>query len=162
MANWKKIGIISGIGAGVIGIVTYASKLTKASKNLESIVKANLHAIKLEGVTIRIDVQIKNPSSIGFKIKYPFVKVMYKESVVGTSQVIDKIISIPKNGEVNVKGIMITIPYTGLFSVGAGLMKALTMNDAAVITIKTISNVDLGWKKLPYEKLSDITLRAKK
>jgi hypothetical protein len=162
MANWKKIGIISGIGAGVVGIVTYASKLTKASKNLESIVKANLHAIKLEGVTIRIDVQIKNPSSVGFKIKYPFVKVMYKESVVGTSQVIDKIISIPKNGEVNVKGIMITIPYTGLFSVGAGLMKALTMNDAAVITIKTISNVDLGWKKLPYEKSSDITLRAKK
>ena len=161
MANWKKIGIISGIGAGVVGIATYASRLSKASNNLETVIKANLHSIKLQGITIRIDVQIKNPSSVGFKIKYPFVKVLFKESVVGTSQVIDKVITIPKHGEVNVEGIMITIPYTGLFSVGAGLLKALSNNEGAKLTVKTISTVDLGWKKLPYEKLSDITLKSK-
>jgi hypothetical protein len=81
--------------------------------------------------------------------------------VIGTSQVIDKNIEIPKNGEVNIEGIMILVPYTGLFSVGAGLMKALTMNEAAIITVKTISQVDLGWRKLPYEKTNDITLRNK-
>lgn len=86
---------------------------------------------------------------------------MFKDSIIGTSQVIDKTITIPKNGEVNVEGIMILVPYTGLFSVGAGLLKALTQNDSAVITVKTITNVDLGWKKLPYEKSSDITLRNK-
>ena len=161
MANWKKIGIISGIGAGVAGIVTYASRLSKASNNLETVVKANVHSIKLEGITIRIDVQIKNPSSVGFKIKYPFVKALYKETVIGTSQVIDKTILIPKNGEVNVQGIMITIPYTGLFSVGAGLLKALSQHEAAVITVITISNVDLGWKKLAYETSNDITLKSK-
>lgn len=161
MANWKKIGIISGIGAGLVGIASYASRLNKASNNLETVVKANLHSIKLEGITIRIDVQIKNPSSVGFKIKYPFVKVIYKESAVGTSKVIDKIILIPKNGEINVEGIMITIPYTGLFSVGSGLLKALSKNEGAILTIKTISTVDLGWKKLPYEKSNDITLRKK-
>ncbi len=161
MANWKKIGIISGIGAGVVGAVTYVSRLSKASDNLETVVKANVHSIKLEGITIRIDVQIKNPSSVGFKIKYPFVKALYKDSVIGTSQVIDKTINIPKNGEVNIQGIMITIPYTGLFSVGAGLLKALSQNEAAIITVKTISNVDLGWKKLAYEKSNDITLKSK-
>lgn len=161
MANWKKIGLISGIGAGVVGIVTYASKLTKASNNLETVIKANVHSIKLDGITIRIDVQIKNPSSVGFKIKYPFVKLIFKESVVGTSQVIDKTITIPKNGEVNIEGIMITIPYTGLFSVGAGLLKALANNDGAVLTVKTISTVDLGWKKLPYENTNNINLKSK-
>lgn len=161
MANWKRIGIISGIGAGVVGLFTYASRLNKASSNLETVVKANIHSIKLEGVTIRIDVQIKNPSSVGFKIKYPFLKVVFKDSVVGTSKVIDKTISIPKNGEVNIEGIMILIPYTGLLSVGAGFLKALTQNDSAIITVKTITNVDLGWKKLPYEKSNDIILRNK-
>lgn len=161
MANWKKIGIISGIGAGLVGLATYASRLSKASTNSETVVKANIHSIKLEGITIRIDVQIKNPSSVGFKIKYPFVKAMFKDSIIGTSQVIDKTITIPKNGEVNVEGIMILVPFTGLFSVGAGLLKALTQNDSAVITVKTITNVDLGWKKLPYEKSTDITLRNK-
>ena len=81
MANWKKIGIISGIGAGLVGIATYASRLNKASNNLETVVKANLHSIKLEGITIRIDVKIKNPSSVGFKINYPFVKVIYKRII---------------------------------------------------------------------------------
>ncbi len=161
MANWKRIGIISGIGAGVVSLFTYVSRLNKASSNLETVVKANIHSIKLEGITVRIDVQIKNPSSVGFKIKYPFLKVVFKDSVVGTSKVIDNTINIPKNGEVNIEGIMILIPYTGLLSVGAGLLKALTQYDSAIITVKTITNVDLGWKKLPYETSNDITLRNK-
>lgn len=161
MANWKKIGIISGIGAGVVGLLGYANRLSKASDKIETNIKANIHSIKLEGITIRIDVKLKNPSNVKFKIKYPFIKASFKDSVIGTSQVIDKNIEIPKNGEVNIEGIMILVPYTGLFSIGAGLMKALTMNDAAVINVKTISQVDLGWKKLPYEKSNDITLRNK-
>ncbi len=161
MANWKKIGLISCIGAGVVGLVTYGSRLNKASNNLQTVVKTNIHSVKLDGLTLRVDVQIKNPSSVSFKIKYPFVKILFKDAVIGTSQVINKNITIPKNGEINVEAILINIPITGIFSIGGGLIKLLLQKQPAVVTVKTISTVDLGWKKLPYEKSDDFTLKPK-
>ncbi|MCA6437396.1 MAG: hypothetical protein IM600_03695 [Bacteroidetes bacterium] len=161
MANWKKIGIISGIGAGVVGLVTYVSRLNRAQTQLESVTTAKIHSLKLDGLTIRVDVQLKNPSRSSFNIKFPFVKLVYKDKVVGTSQVIDKNIKIPAYGEANIESIMIKIPVTSIFSIGAGLVKLLLQKVAVVISVKTISTIDLGWKKLPYEKSDDMTLHPK-
>ncbi len=158
MANWKKIGIISGIGAGVVGLITYVTRLKRANAQLESITTAKIHSLKLDGLTIRVDVELKNPSRSSFNIKFPFVKLIYKDKVIGTSQVIDKDIKIPSNGEANIEAIMIKIPVTSIFSIGAGLIKLLVQKQAAVISVKTISTIDLGWKKLPYEKSDDMTL----
>jgi len=161
MANWKKIGIISGIGAGVVGLVTYVSRLNRAQAQLESVTTAKIHSLKLDGLTIRVDVQLKNPSRSSFNIKFPFVKLIYKDKVVGTSQVIDKNIKIPAYGEANIESIMIKVPVTSIFSIGAGLVKLLVQKEAVVISVKTISTIDLGWKKLPYEKSDDMTLHPK-
>jgi hypothetical protein len=161
MANWKKIGIISGIGAGLVGLVTYVSRLNRAQTQLESVTTAKIHSLKLDGLTIRVDVQLKNPSRSSFNIKFPFVKLVYKDKVVGTSQVIDKNIKIPAYGEANIESIMIKIPVTSIFSIGAGLVKLLVQKVAVVISVKTISTIDLGWKKLPYEKSDDMTLHPK-
>lgn len=158
MANWKTIGIVSGIGAGVVGLITYVSRLKRANAQLESIATAKIHSLKLDGLTIRVDVELKNPSRSSFNIKFPFVKLIYKDKVIGTSQVIDKDIKIPSNGEANIEAIMIKIPVTSIFSIGAGLIKLLVQKQAAVISVKTISTIDLGWKKLPYEKSDNMTL----
>ncbi len=158
MANWKKIGIISGIGAGVVGLITYVTRLKRANAQLESITTAKIHSLKLDGLTIRVDVELKNPSRSSFNIKFPFVKLIYKDKVIGTSQVIDKDIKIPSNGEARIEAIMIKIPVTSIFSIGAGLIKLLVQKQAAVISVKTISTIDLGWKKLPYEKSDHMTL----
>ncbi len=158
MANWKTIGIVSGIGAGVFGLVAYVTRLKRANAQLESIATAKIHSLKLDGLTIRVDVELKNPSRSSFNIKFPFVKILYKDKVVGTSQVIDKSIKIPAYGEANIEAIMIKIPVTSIFSIGAGLIKLLVQKQAAVVSVKTISTIDLGWKKLPYEKSDDMTL----
>jgi hypothetical protein len=158
MANWKTIGIVSGIGAGVVGLITYVTRLKRANAQLESIATAKIHSLKLDGLTIRVDVELKNPSRSSFNIKFPFVKILYKDKVVGTSQVIDKDIKIPAYGEANIEAIMIKIPMTNIFSIGAGLIKLLIKKEAAVVSVKTISTIDLGWKKLPYEKSDDMTL----
>lgn len=158
MANWKKIGIVSGIGAGVVGLITYVTRLNRAQAQLETVATAKIHSLKLDGLTIRVDVQLKNPSRSSFIIKFPFVKIVYKDKVIGTSQVIDKNIQIPAFGEANIESIMIKIPVTSIFSIGAGLIKLLVQKEAAVISVKTISTIDLGWKKLPYEKSDDMTL----
>ena len=158
MANWKKIGIISGIGAGVVGLITYVSRLNRAQAQLETVTIAKIHSLKLDGLTIRVDVQLKNPSRSSFNIKFPFVKIVYKDKVIGTSQVIDKNITIPAYGEANIESIMIKIPVTSMFSIGAGLIKLLVQKEEVIISVKTISTIDLGWKKLPYEKSDYMTL----
>lgn len=158
MADWKKIGIISGIGAGVVGLVTYITRLTKTNAQLEAVTTAKIHSLKLDGLTIRVDVTLKNPSAGTFSIKFPFVKLLFKNSVVGTSQVIDKDIKIPSYGEAKIEAIMVKIPMTSMFSIGAGLFQLLTQKKPAIISVMTISTIDLGWKKLPYEKTDNMTL----
>lgn len=158
MADWTKIGIISGIGAGVVGLFAYFSKLRNASVQMEAVTTAKIHSLKLDGLTIRVDVQLKNPSAGSFSIKFPFVKLLFKNAVVGTSQVIDKDIKIPAYGEANIEAIMVKIPMTSIFSIGAGLIKMLAQKQPAAVSVMTISTIDLGWKKLPYEKTDNMTL----
>jgi hypothetical protein len=161
MANWKKILIGTGITAGVVSALTYASKLMRTGAQLESVASAMIHALKLDGLTVRIDVVLKNPTGSSLKLKFPFVKLLYQGKVIGTSKVIDKDITLPKNGEAKVSGIMVTMPATGLLSLGGGLLSVLTKKQPAPISVKTITTIDLGWKKVPYEKTDNMTIKPK-
>jgi hypothetical protein len=158
MSNWIKIGIGTGIGAGVIGLITYFTRLKRTSVEMESVASAKIHTLKLDGLTVRIDVQMKNPTSSSFKIKFPFVKILYKDKTIGTSQVINKDIQIPAYGEAVISAIMVKIPMTGLLSLGGGIVKLLTKKQPVPIFVKTVTTIDLGWKKIPYEKTDDNTL----
>lgn len=161
MPNWKKIILGTTIGAGVISLIAYASKLKRTSTELESVATANIHSLKLDGLTIRIDVQLKNPTSSSLKIKFPFVKVLYKNQVIGTSKVVNQDIKIPSHGEAKISGILINIPVTGLLKLGGGMYNLITKKQAAPIFVKTITTIDLGWKKIPYEKTDNNTLKPK-
>lgn len=158
MANWTKIMVGTGIGAGLVGLVAYVTRLKRTSAEMESMASAKIHSLKLDGLTLRIDVQLKNPSNGSFKIKFPFVKVIYKDKTIGSSQVINKDIQIPAYGEARIEAIMIKIPFTGLFSLGAGLYKSLSQKEPVPLFVKTVTTIDLGWKKVPYEKTDDNTL----
>jgi hypothetical protein len=161
MLNWGKIIFGTTIGAGIAGAVAYAMRLKRTSAELESIASAKIHALKLDGLTVRIDVQLKNPSSSSLKIKFPFVKIIYANKVIGSSKVINKDITIPAYGEAKIDGIMITMPITGLVSLGGGFYNLLVKKQPAKIFVKTITTIDLGWKKFPYEKTEDNTLKPK-
>lgn len=161
MASLKKILIGSTIGVGVIGLVSYLSRLKRTSAELESVATASIHSLKLDGLTARIDVKLKNPTDSTLKIKFPFVKVIYKEQVIGTSKVIDKDITIPKYGEANITGIMVNMPMTSLLSLGGGLLNLIKKKTAVPISVKTVTTIDLGWKKIPYSKTDDLSLKPK-
>jgi hypothetical protein len=162
MASLKKILIGTTIGAGVIALISYVSKLKRTSAQLESVATANIHSIKFDGLTVRIDVTLKNPTESSLKIKYPFVKILFDEKVIGTSKLFDKDITIPKHGEAKISGIMINVPATGLLSLGGGIFNLLVKKQDAPIFVKTITTIDLGWKKIPYEKTDNNTLKPKK
>jgi len=155
----KKILVGSAIGGGIIAGVTYFLRLQKTNVELETFAKVNIFKLDLSGLVLQVDVQLKNPTRTKFTIKFPFIKLIYKDATVGSSQVVDKDINIPAYGEAVAEKIMINIPPRNIFSVSAGLLKSLIAGESVVLNVKTISTVDFGWKKFPYEKTEDINLK---
>lgn len=189
MSNWKKATWITGIGAvSITGIIFLRGLLNKAfdiaelkkmSDQLQTIPSAMIHKLDFTGLSIRIDVKMKNPSNHGFKMTYPFIKVNYNKKPIGSSQAIDKVISIPPNGEVNILGIMLNFPLFGMFSIVSGLIKSLQSGEAVKLEVNTASTIDPLWtvdtktkewksikdfgiKKLraiPYDDNQEVTLK---
>ncbi|MBI3502309.1 MAG: hypothetical protein HY063_10995 [Bacteroidetes bacterium] len=160
--SWKKTIIGTGIIGGAIAGLTYFFRLKRTSVELESFASIKIHKLDLSGLVIRVDVQLKNPTRTKFKIKFPFIKLIYPAdsgTTIGSSQVVDKDITIPAYGEAVAEAIMIKIPPRNVFSASAGMISSLLNGESVKLTSKTISTIDLGWKKLPYEKAEQLILK---
>lgn len=155
MKGWVKIAI----GAGLVGGIGYALKMRRTSAEIEVVNVVNVHKLDFTGITIRVDSLIKNPTKGSLTLKHPFVKLIYKDATIGSSDAVNKDIKIPSYGQVQLDPIMIKVPLAGLFSLGADLLKALKENTGIKLNIKTVSTIDLGFKKLPYEKVEEVILK---
>ena len=159
MSIATKILTTSVIGVGAIAGWTYVKNLKKAQAELEVVPKASIHQLSWDGLTIRLDVLLKNPTKGSFSIKFPFVKLLYKDSVIGSSEAIDKDIKIPAFGQAMIDKIMITIPMTSVFSVVFTVIKALYNNEAIRMIVKTITTIDIGIMSVPYEDKKEVTVK---
>ena len=139
------------IGTGVVLTGGYLIKMSRTSANLETEIKAIIHKFDLTGITIRVDAKIKNPTEGSLKIKYPFVKLAYKGETVGSSQVVNQDITIPKFGEANIQAIMIKIPLMGLLSAGLDLLTSLKSGAGVKIGITIITTIYTAISSFPYE-----------
>ncbi len=88
------------ISAGAIAGWSYVKNLKKAQAELEVVPKASIYQLSWDGLTIKVDVLLKNPTKGSFSVKFPFVKLLYKDATIGSSQVVNKEIKIPQFGEV--------------------------------------------------------------
>ncbi len=147
------------LGAGAIAGWSYVKNLKRAAAELEAVPSAAIHKLSWDGLSIRIDVLLKNPTKGSFSVKFPFVKLLYKEAVIGTSQSVDKQIRLPPHGEARIDGILVQVPMTNVFSVAFSLIKALFNSEAAQLTVRTITTIDLGWIVLPYETKTEATIK---
>jgi len=139
------------IGTGVVLTGGYLFKMSRTSANLETEIKAIIHKFDLTGITIRVDAKIKNPTEGSLKIKYPFVKLSYKGGTVGSSQVVNQDITIPKFGEANIEAIMIKIPLMDLLSAGLDLLTSLKSGAGVKIGITIITTIYTAISSFPYE-----------
>ena len=162
METWKKIAVGTVVGGVLIGGTIYLVRLNKMSAELETVPMVKIHKLDLTGLTLRVDVQLKNPTRTAFKIKFPFIKLVYKGTTVGSSQVLDKDIAIPAFGEAVINQIMIRVPLLSIFSLSGGLIKAIQNKEAVKLDVTTLTTIDLGWKKSPYTKTDTITLSQAK
>jgi len=188
MANWKKIGWITGIAtASTAGLLYVArgffnkaydiNELKKLTDQLVVIPSAKIHKLDFTGLTIRIDAKMKNPTDRGFKMKYPFIQVGYNGKVLGSSQATNEVLSIPPNDEYTLKAVMLNFPLIGMLSLVSALFKSLQSGQAVKLKVATTSKIDPLWevsdgkweslkdygvkvlRAIPYGNIQEVTLK---
>lgn len=173
MANLKKIGWITGVATasltglfflvrGVFNKAYSLDELKKLSDRLVAIPSAMVHRLDFTGLTIRVDVKLKNPTNNGFKMKYPFIQVGFGGKVIGSSQATDEILSIPPNGEYQIKAIMLNFPLIGMISVLSDLLKSLENGKEIKLKVATTSTIDPLWevKNGEWKPLNDYGVKV--
>ncbi len=155
MNNWGEIAI----GAGVLLGGGYLLRMNRTSANLEIEVSSQILSLKLSGITVKINAKIKNPTDGSLKIKYPFLKLIFKGETLGSSQVINQNISIPAFGEANIEGMVINVPLSGIFSIGMDLLTSLKTKTGVKVIVKVITTVYTTFSSLPYEQEIEQVLR---
>ncbi len=146
------------IGAGVLGAMVganYLLKLKRLSAELETLTKASIHKIGLTGLTLRIDIMMKNPSGGSVKVKYPFVKLQYQGNTFASSEVKNQDFELPKYGQKQIDPIFISLGFISLATNVPALLKEYRASGKIKITASTISTIN---NKLPYNKAQEITI----
>lgn len=155
MNTLGKIAIGVLVGGGAYAGYKYFSGLKQTSTELESVSSLMIHKMGLDGLTIRVDITLKNPTSGTLSIKYPFVKLLHENAMIGSSKVIDKDIQLSPFGETHIEQILINVPIMSILN----LAKSLVAKQPVKVVSKIISTINLGWKKLPFEKSQEHTLK---
>lgn len=159
MSLLTKILTTTALGTAAYAGWSYLKNLKTAGAELEVLPKATVHQLSWDGLTIRLDVLLKNPTKGSFTLKFPFVKLLYKDTVIGSSAPVDKDIKIPAFGQVMIDKIMVQIPMMGVFSLAFTLVKALISGQSETLTVRTLTTIDLGIIILPYETKQEITIK---
>jgi hypothetical protein len=159
MSTLAKILTTTVLGAGAIAGWSYLKNLKNAGAELEIVPKATIHQLSWNGLTIRLDILLKNPTNGSFSLIAPFIKLLYKDTTIGSSTPVSKEFKLPAHGELMFDKILVQIPMSNVFSVAFTLIKALTGGEPATITVRTLTTINLGIIKFPYESKKDITIK---
>lgn len=159
MNTTDKILAGSAIGIAAIATIAYVSRISRAQVQLQVIPNASIYKIGLDGMTIKVNALLKNPTGASFKLKYPFIELTHKNVLVGSSQVVNKDIRIPKYGQVLIKDMMVNIPVLSFFSVVYDMIKALMNKQPITFTVGVITTVDLGWSQVAYEHKQELVVK---
>jgi hypothetical protein len=73
--------------------------------------------------------------------------------------VIDKDITIPPYGEAVINGVMIAIPITNILTNAYKIFKDLNAGKKVKLKALTHTTINLGWKTLPFDKVSEFDLK---
>ena len=146
------------IGGAIAG-GSYFYNMKRASVQLEVIPKAYLHSLSWTALTIRVDALLKNPTRASFKVKFPYIRITYGDSLLGSSQVIDKDIHVPSYGQVVIDGMIVEVPVLGILSGAYSIVKALYSKEPVKLKAQVITTINLGWSRIPYDSSTDIVLK---
>ena len=147
------------LGAAGIAGGAYLFNLSRLSAELEVVSKAAIHKVTLSGLTIRIDVTLKNPTGGSINVKFPFVKLLYSETTLGSSEVRDQNFDLAKFAEKTLDPIYITLPFMSLASSAPALLKEYRSTGKFDLVIKIVTTLN---NTIPFSKTQNITIGSQK
>lgn len=148
------------IAGGVAAIlsVSYLSRLQKASTNITSRIRVQIHKINLTGIELKAEVQLQNPNPISLSLQQPFVKILFKDKLLGSSFLENVVIDIPENSQ---KDFDLRIQSAGWLSLiqilGTKIVSDIRSGNPIQLHIQT--QISTTVKGLPYEKTETILLK---
>lgn len=154
MNIWTGI-LLLGAGFALWGL----TKLTHAGRNLVAETKGRIHSLDFEKIIFSIDSILKNPSNTELTIQYPFVKIFYKGSLIASSELKNRLVSIQPLMQTIIADIRIPVSYLKLTGVGAELLQKIQDKTKKVtfqVEIQTL--IHLAGSKVPFSKTEDITV----
>lgn len=144
------------VSAAVLALgLPYLLKLKRLSEELETVTKVNIHNVSFTGMKLRVDITLKNPTAATMKVKHPFIRMMYKDSVFASSESKDKDYEIQKFSELNVDPVYVDLSFITLATQVPELLKKYRSEGKLALTVKTITTIN---NKIPYTKIDNINI----
>lgn len=154
METRTKVAI--GVGAALFGLgLPYLLKLKRLSDELETVTKVNIHHVSLGGMKLRVDIILKNPTEVTMKVKHPFVRMLYKETVFASSESKDKDYDLPKFGELGIDPVYIDLSFVTLALKVPELLLQYRKQGKLPLTVKTITTIN---GNIPYVKSEEFNI----
>lgn len=145
-----------GVSAALLALgLPYILSLKRLSEELETVTTVNVHNLTLTGIRLRVDIILKNPTGATLKVKYPFVRMMYKDTVFASSESKDRDFEVPKFGELQIDPIYVDLSFITLGMQVPELLKEYRKSGKLAITVKTVTTIN---NKVPYIKTDNLNL----
>lgn len=154
MINSKWIWLGAGGLALAVG-VPYVINLNRLSNELETVTKVSIYKLKLDGLELKIEVLLKNPTKGSINLKYPFVKMISEGKVFATSEVKDQDIALKQFAQTMLPPLFVNISWLNLATTLPSLLKKIRNNEPVTILAKTITTIN---GEIPYSKEETITV----
>ncbi len=144
------------IAGGIAALISirYLSRLQKAGTNITS----RIHKINLTGIELKAEVRLQNPNPISLELQHPFVKILHKDKLIGSSTIENTVIEIPENSEKTFDLKIISAGWLTLIQIlGTKIARDIRLGNPIQLQIQTqiISRVN----GLPYEKTDTMTIQ---
>lgn len=152
MNIWAGILILVG-GAAIYGL----TKLTHAGKNIVTETKGRIHSLDFTSITFAIDALIKNPSTTPITIQFPFIKIFYKDNLIASSELKNRLVTIQPLMQTVIKDIKIPVSYIKLTGVGAELIQKLQDKKTKIkLQVTIITQIHLAGSIVPFSNTEDV------
>ncbi|KAA1244518.1 LEA type 2 family protein [Aquimarina sp. RZ0] len=79
--------------------IRYLSRLQQAGTNITSRIRVQIHKVTLTGIELKATVQLQNPNPVALRLQHPFVKILHKNTLLGSSAVENRVIEIPEHSQ---------------------------------------------------------------
>jgi hypothetical protein len=152
---WK---IVLG-AAGTLAAI-YLVKLDNTTKNLSTQLRVMVHALKWNGLTIKVIANLNNPSPLPLSIQYPYIELFFESKLIGNSIIENKVEIIEADSSKTLE-FMIFIPLLGLVGSLFNLFKSITSGQAIKVKAKIVTALFTQLARVPYTYEVEQTLDLK-